>query len=452
MADKRFTRLAKMNVAKKSNEFPIRSRYTSFIDTINTRGDEYPSDAHLDAFDHISTFRDPNELDKMRSFFKVKELYKLVPAGPADRACHWKKDALFVFRDTLRADSDPFSLENLLCTETDSLHFDDLEAIDDLNHLIDSDNLVDNGSEPLIGLIPMQSDQVVSSLFDKEKDFFPASDYLERLTNEELDLYNVRKEAVDWIYKAYAHFCFGAPTICLAINYLDRYLSVYQVPDEKSWSFQLLAVACLLLAAKLEDVRVPSTANLQVAYPSLIFEAQSLKLMELKVLANLKWRMQACTPFSFIDFFIRKIKSEDTIPSGSLMYGSLIYRSCQFIVNTMKGLDFLEFRPSEISAAVAICVTRETQETQIDIAMSGIMHFERDRLLKCVQMIEDLTEIAESTDLPDGTLSAARAAPRSPDGVLDAAFLSYRIDSRTVVSDPSSSNAANQDPKRRRLD
>ncbi|XP_074378425.1 cyclin-D2-1-like [Apium graveolens] len=321
------------------------------------------------------------------------------------------------------AASDPFSLENLLCTETDSLYFDDLEAIDDLNHLIDSNNLVDNGSEPLIGLIPMQSDQVVCSLFDKEKDFLPASDYLERLANEELE-FVILEEVVDWMYKV-----------------------------EKFWSVQLVAVACLLLAAKLEDIGVPSTVDLQVADPSFIFEYQSLKSMELNVLASLKWRMHACTPFSYIDFFIRKLKSEDMIPSESLMYGSLIYKSCQFIVNTMKGVDFLEFRPSEISAAVAICVTRETQESEIDKAISGVMHFEKDRLLKCVQMIEDLTEIAASTDLPDGTVSvAARAGSGSPVGVLDAAFLSYRIYGRTVVSDPSSSNAANQDPKRRRLD
>lgn len=99
------------------------------------------------------------------------------------------------------ADSDPFSLESLLCTETDSLHFDDLEAIDDLDHLIDSDNLVDNVSEPLIGLIPMQSHEVVSFLFEKEKEFFPAGDYLEKLNNDNLDLSDIRKESVHWIYK-----------------------------------------------------------------------------------------------------------------------------------------------------------------------------------------------------------------------------------------------------------
>ncbi|KAL8114444.1 hypothetical protein AgCh_021339 [Apium graveolens] len=104
MADKKMTCLAKMNVARKSNEFPIRSRYTSLIDMINTRGDEYPSDAHLDAHDHISALRDPKELEKLSSCFKIKEPFKLVLAGPADRACQWKKDALCVYRDILRAD------------------------------------------------------------------------------------------------------------------------------------------------------------------------------------------------------------------------------------------------------------------------------------------------------------------------------------------------------------
>ncbi|KAL8124557.1 hypothetical protein AgCh_012275 [Apium graveolens] len=103
MANKKMTRLAKMNVARESNEFPIRSRYTSLIDMINTRGDEYPSDAHLDAHDHISALRDPKELEKLSSCFKIKEPFKLVLAGPADRACQWKKDALCVYRDTLRA-------------------------------------------------------------------------------------------------------------------------------------------------------------------------------------------------------------------------------------------------------------------------------------------------------------------------------------------------------------
>lgn len=70
--------------------------------------------------------------------------------------------------------------------------------------------------------------------------------------------------------------------------------------------------------------------------------------------------------------------------------------------------------------------------------------------------------MAESTDLADGTVSVTQAEPESPSGVLDAACLSYGSDEktvysgpsdeRTVYSGPSSSDAASQDPKRRRLD
>ena len=41
------------------------------------------------------------------------------------------------------------------------------------------------------------------------------------------------------------------------------------------------------------------------------------------------------------------------------------------------GIDFLEFRPSEISAAVAICVTREAQTLDINKAMSNIIPVEK---------------------------------------------------------------------------
>lgn len=74
-------------------------------------------------------------------------------------------------------------------------------------------------------------------------------------------------------------------------------------------------------------------AYLQVADPKFVFEAKTIKRMELLVLSTLKWRMQACTPCSFIDYFLRKINNADALPSGSL-----IDRSIQFILKTMKGL------------------------------------------------------------------------------------------------------------------
>lgn len=41
------------------------------------------------------------------------------------------------------------------------------------------------------------------------------------------------------------------------------------------------------------------------------------------------------------------------------------------------GIDFLEFRPSEIAAAVAICVSRQMQALDIDKAITCFIHVEK---------------------------------------------------------------------------
>ncbi|KAL8133936.1 cyclin-D4-1 [Apium graveolens] len=336
--------------------------------------------------------------------------------------------------------------QSLLCTETNNLCFDDVEAKDDQTHQVDFENVVavGNGSEPLVCFVALQSDDILCLLFQREHELLPRGDFLQRLRSGDLDL-SVRKEALYWIYKAHAHYKFGALSVCLAVNYLDRFLSLYELPSGKKWTVQLLAVACLSLAAKMEEVNVPLTVDLQVADPKFVFEAKTIKRMELLVLCTLKWRMQACTPCSFIDYFLRKINDVNTLPSGSL-----INRSIQFILRTMRGIDFLEFRPSEVSAAVAICVTKEIQTVDINKAMASMIHVEKDRVMKCIEMIQDLTLIAETSNGTSIVLATTQV-PQSPNGVLDAACLSYKSDERTVGSCPNSSHTS-PDTKRRRLD
>lgn len=135
-----------------------------------------------------------------------------------------------------------------------------------------------------------------------------------------------------------------------------------------------------------------------------VFEARTIQRMELLVLSTLKWRMQAVTPFSFIDYFIRKINKDEfpsrtsimrsiqlilSIVKGCLMVSS--YMDCNLsVVAIMKkekcersdvswlgeliaGIDFLEYRPSEIAAAVAISIAGETQTVDIEKAISVLI-------------------------------------------------------------------------------
>ncbi|OAP14458.1 CYCD1 [Arabidopsis thaliana] len=116
---------------------------------------------------------------------------------------------------------------------------------------------------------------------------------------------------------------------------------------------QLLAVACLSLAAKMEEILVPSLFDFQVAGVKYLFEAKTIKRMELLVLSVLDWRLRSVTPFDFISFFAYKID-----PSGTFL-GFFISHATEIILSNIKEASFLEYWPSSIAAAAILCVANE---------------------------------------------------------------------------------------------
>nr|DAD46180.1 TPA_asm: hypothetical protein HUJ06_004410 [Nelumbo nucifera] len=223
---------------------------------------------------------------------------------------------------------------------------------------------------------------------------------------------------VQQLMRVHAYYSFGPLSANLSINYLDRFLSVYELPRGKAWMMQLLSVACLSLAAKVEETDMPFSLDLQVGESKFVFEARTTQRMELLVLSTLKWRMQAVTPFSNRDYFLR--------------------------------LDFLDFRPSEIAAAVAMSVLREAKTGDIEGALSCfIQHVKKERVFKCLELIRDMSLIS-GFEFDKVANSSVPSVPQSPIGVLDAACLSYKSDDLIVGSGANSSHTS-PDTKRRKL-
>ncbi|XP_075474800.1 cyclin-D4-1-like [Primulina tabacum] len=76
-----------------------------------------------------------------------------------------------------------------------------------------------------------------------------------------------------------------------------------------------------------------------------VFQGKTVQRMEIVVLEYVKWRMKAYTPRNCIDYCLRKINDIEITPEP------LISRSVEIILSTIKGFDFLGFRPSEIVEA-----------------------------------------------------------------------------------------------------
>lgn len=83
----------------------------------------------------------------------------------------------------------------------------------------------------------------------------------------------------------------------------------FHCQQPSGWPFQILSVACLSLAAKMEETQVPILLDLQALEPKYVFEPKMIQRMELYIMANLNWRLRSVTPFDFIDYFISKLPS-----------------------------------------------------------------------------------------------------------------------------------------------
>ncbi|KAL6656162.1 hypothetical protein ACP70R_006988 [Stipagrostis hirtigluma subsp. patula] len=292
----------------------------------------------------------------------------------------------------------------------------------------------DTGSpEPAMDF-PVPSEECVARLLESETEHMPREDYAERLRGWGLDL-RVRMDAIDWIWKVHAYYSFSPLTACLAVNYLDRFLSLYQLPEGKAWMTQLLSVACLSLAAKMEETSVPLSLDLQVGDARYVFEAKTIQRMELLVLSTLKWRMRAVTPFSYIDYFLHRLNGGDA-PSRRA-----VRRSAELIMCIARGTQCLDFRPSEIAAAVAAAVVGEERAVDTDEACTH-HHVHKERVMRCREAIQAMA-LVSTVPLPlppksEGPSRASSSVPLSPTGVLDAGCLSYRSDETTVASHASS--------------
>ncbi|XP_074590862.1 cyclin-D1-1-like [Curcuma longa] len=191
--------------------------------------------------------------------------------------------------------------------------------------------------------------------------------------------HSARRATVEWILKVRAYYRFSPLTAYLAVIYLNRFLSFHRL-QQNGWALQLLSVACLSLAVKMEETLVPTLLDLQVEGAKFIFEPRTVLRMELLVLAALDWRLRAVTPFTFINFFALQVDPT------SKRAKTLVSKAAQIILSSMQEIDITSHSPSELAAAAIICAVDETQDLAIvgpTIAASWFAGLTEERISNC---------------------------------------------------------------------
>ncbi|KAK9286613.1 hypothetical protein L1049_015013 [Liquidambar formosana] len=290
---------------------------------------------------------------------------------------------------------------------------------------------------------PPSDEAHINTLIDSESHHMPHPDYIRRCRDCSVHL-TARQDSINWILKVNACHQFRPVTAMLSINYFDRFLSSQSLPQENGWPFQLLSVACLSLAAKMEEPQAPPLVDLQVSEPKFVFEPKLVQRMELWVMSNLDWRLRSVTPFDFIDHFISQLPCSSSSGSKHGLFSRVFSVSSDLILKTIRVIDFLGFPPSAVAAAAVLSAAGES----IDFPASFYEKVNKEMVRSCHQLMEEyLIDTCPSISLKDP--GAEPTEPPSPIGVLDAAACGSCDTHRSGTSaNPNSSQA---EPPSKRL-
>ncbi|XP_045827173.1 cyclin-D3-2-like [Trifolium pratense] len=241
--------------------------------------------------------------------------------------------------------------------------------------------------------------------------------YIFLQTNPVLE--TVRRESIEWILKVNAHYSFSPLTTLLAVNYFDRFLFSFRFQNEKPWMTQLAAVACLSLAAKMEETHVPLLLDLQVEESRYLFEAKTIKKMEILVLSTLGWKMNPATPLSFIDYIIRRLGLKDRLCWEFL-------KRCEGVLLSVIRSDskFMSYLPSVLATATMIHVFNSVEPSlgdEYQNQLLGILGINKDMVDECCKLILKLWSGYEEGN-ECNKRKFVSIIPSSPNGVMDVSF------------------------------
>lgn len=260
-------------------------------------------------------------------------------------------------------------------------------------------------------------------------------------------LARARSEAVDWILKVHAHYSFAALTAILAVNYFDRFLFSFHFQGEKPWMTQLAAVACLSLAAKVEETQVPLLLDLQVEDTKYVFEARTIQRMEILVLSTLQWKMNPVTPLSFLDFITRRLGLKNHLCWEFL-------RRCELVLLAiLPDSRFMGYRPSVMATATMLHVIGCVEPSILvdyQNQLLGILGIDKEKVDHCCELILEVTLRGGKGNQTNKRKFSS--IPSSPNGVMDMSFSSDSSNDSWAVAASSVSSSPELLSKKRRAE
>ncbi|CAN1176078.1 CYCA1-1 [Linum perenne] len=222
----------------------------------------------------------------------------------------------------------------------------------------------------------------------------PTTDFMER-TQTDIDA-SMRAILIDWLVEVAEEYELVPDTLYLAVNYIDRYLSGNVINRKR---LQLLGVACMMIAAKYEEICAPHAGQFCFITDNTYFKDELLE-MESAVLNYLKFEMTVPTTSCFLRRFVRASQGLDEVPSMQL----------ECLASYIAELSLLEYNmlchPPSVVAASSIFLAKFIISPSRRPWNSTLQHYTLYQPSDLLNCIKDLHHLCCSSNNP--TLSAIR--------------------------------------------
>eukprot|EP00494_Astrolonche_serrata_P024344 UN24602 len=143
---------------------------------------------------------------------------------------------------------------------------------------------------------------IMKCLKENELRYVPLKGYMKSVQSD--IKVSMRYRLLDWLSEVQEKFSINGTSFHLAVNLLDRYLSLVDVPRTK---LQLLGCVVLWLAAKYNEIRVPEVEDF-VYMSDGAFVGEDMLALEEKILTILKFDFSVPTAYHFGERYIDVVK------------------------------------------------------------------------------------------------------------------------------------------------
>lgn len=162
-----------------------------------------------------------------------------------------------------------------------------------------------------------------------------------------------REKICEWIYNVVDHFDYNREIVSVAMNYFDRYLSIYSKnrlrPKLHPKLLQAVAVSALQLALKINQSRSNHLLVLAELSRGLI-SAKNINDMEKSMLDCLSWKLSAPTAIAFLRHYILLMPNESIVQD---VRKSEIAETAQFLIE-LSVCDYYFVRKNMKASSVAL--------------------------------------------------------------------------------------------------